>query len=56
MKQESPALLAKSFLKPWYHSLEEPRRAQKSTLIKLLQGYQQTRYGAERKADEISTL
>jgi len=60
MDSDSLALLARpaleSFLKPWYQSLEDPQRAQQSTLSKLLQGYQQTRYGAERKADKISTI
>lgn len=60
MEQGSLALLAKpaleAFLKPCYESLEDPQRAQQSTLIRLLQGYQQTRYGAERKADKISTI
>jgi len=60
MEQESLALFAKpaleAFLKPWYESLEDPPQAQQVTLMKLLQGYQQTRYGAERKADKISTI
>jgi len=60
METESLALLAKpileAFLKPWFESLEDPQEAQQATLTKLLQGYQQTRYGAERKADRISTI
>lgn len=60
MKSESLALLVKpileSFLKPWFESLEDPPRAQQTTLMRLVQGYQQTRYGAERKADKVSTV
>ena len=60
MESNSLASLAKpaleAFLKPWHESLEEPHRAQEATLAKLLQGYQQTRYGAERNADRISTI
>lgn len=60
MEEESLALVVKpvleAFLKPWYESLEDPPGAQQSLLPKLLQGYQQSRYGAERKADKISTI
>lgn len=45
-----------SFLKPWYQSLDDPRRAQQYILEKLLEGYRKTRYGLERKADTISTI
>ena len=60
MGSEPLSLLAKpaleSFLKPWYESLDEPRRSQEAALTKLLQGYQQTGYGAERSADRISSI
>lgn len=60
MESESLALLVKpvleAFLKPWFESLEDPPRAQQSLLQRLLHGYRQTRYGAERKADRISTI
>ena len=46
----------KSFLIPWHESLEDPRAAQESTLSKLLEGYQETRYGQGRGADQISTI
>ena len=45
-----------AILKPWYESLEEPENAQETTLAKLLQGYQQTRYGEEHGASEISAI
>jgi len=44
------------FLKPWYESLEDPRHTQQITLNRLLEGYRQTQYGLEHKADKVSTL
>lgn len=43
-------------VQPWYRSLEDPAAAQQAVLLQLLQGYAQTRYGAEHGAADVRTI
>ncbi len=43
-------------VQPWYRSLEDPAAAQQAVLLQLLQGYAQTRYGAEHDAADVRTI
>lgn len=43
-------------LNPWYESLKEPTRSQKLVLKRIMKGYEETRFGSGRNADEISSI
>ena len=43
-------------LNPWYESLKEPIRSQKLVLKRIMGGYEETRFGSERNAGEISSI
>jgi hypothetical protein len=44
------------FLRPWHEAVEDPQSAQETVLRRLLDGYAQTRYGAEHEAGEVGTV
>jgi len=44
----------RQLLDPWYESLEDPARSQRSVLKELLKGYKRTRYGS--MGDRISNI
>lgn len=46
----------KGLLKPWHEAIGEPGEAQRRVLARLLQGYAETGYGAERGASGIETI
>ncbi len=50
------SFIEETFLKPWYKSLEEPRRAQGDLLLRLLEVYRKTRYGRDHGASEIACV
>jgi hypothetical protein len=43
-------------LRPWHEALEEPAEAQREVLQRLLEGYAQTRFGAQHGADQVETI
>jgi hypothetical protein len=45
-----------SFVGPWYKSLENPAKAQESTLFDLLKKYETTDYGRNHNAQRIKTI
>ncbi len=48
--QEMQAMIA-----PWHHSLENPKTYQENTLERLIQIYQQSKYGKDHHSETIST-
>ena len=46
----------KSFVSPWYESLENPAKSQEKTLMDLLKKYGVTEYGASHQAKETSSM
>ncbi len=48
--------IVKSFVGPWYESLENPAKAQENALFDLLKNYGETQYGRSHNAQKISSL
>ena len=48
--------ILKSFVGPWYKSLENPAKAQETTLLDLLKKYSTTDYGASHNAQKTSSI
>jgi hypothetical protein len=46
----------KSFVDPWYESLEDPAKAQQTVLLSLLKSYDTTDYGSRHNAQKINNL
>jgi len=56
MAANDPQTMIKGMLQPWLSALQDPAKAQEDLLHRLLQGYAQTDYGAQRGAAQIGTL
>ncbi len=50
------ALLLRALLQPWHEAVEDPGKAQRQVLKRLLEGYAQTGYGVEHHADRVETI
>jgi len=48
--------LLKAFVQPWHEAVEDPAKAQREVLKRLLEGYAQTDYGAQHGAGQIETV
>jgi len=48
--------ILKSFVRPWYESLEDPAKAQETLLLNLLKSYDATDYGSSHNAQEINNF
>jgi hypothetical protein len=48
--------ILKSFVSPWYESLEDPAKAQETLLLNLMKSYGATDYGGSHNAQEINNF
>jgi phenylacetate-coenzyme A ligase PaaK-like adenylate-forming protein len=58
MQRDLPAAAErlKAMLEPWHRAVAHPEQAQRDVLARLLEGYAQTRYGADHGASDVETI
>jgi hypothetical protein len=53
---EAGLQMLEAFLRPWYEAVADPAAAQHAVLERLLEGYAQTKYGAQHGAAQVTTI